>query len=307
MTTINRIADSLIARLTADIEGLPALVRMVPQGGVATPVAIDVKRYPDDYETVAPTLAKNGSVLVRYLSAPSSAARVAGGKIIQDRAMKYTLTCVSDRQLDERDKTGIFEMLDIAGQRVLGFVPDGAVGPVTITADGIIGKLGNVWNYSVEIKVPAQWVAEVDAESQTASDHSVELIRQALVGLIEEVGEHVFEGMVHPVTPDTLPGFTVWVEGDTARAADDTFGGTGREVTLCIDGYAAGVQPDGELSAMLADVESALWGSDANGGYLGGKLIDMRFASAERKYFDAPFHYGKIMIRFTGIFQTENN
>lgn len=135
--------------------------------------------------------------------------------------------------------------------------------------------------------------------------HVVDQIRLALVTLMTPVRTSVYEGEVHPVTPDTMPGLCVWVGNEVSDGG--TLKATQRELTVCIDGYAYGYFPDAELSAILLDVDTVLFADKGNDGrFFGGLVTSLAYVGATRECPTAPFAHGIIKIRYNAQYQTED-
>lgn len=304
---IKDIEQDLRDRLVADIPGVPALVRVMRKsGGEAVEVPLKVASYPKrPTQNDIVTLANAGAVLTRYAGSTYGNKRLAGSLFVQDRKLKYELLCVSTCLLDEDAAAGVYDILDLAASRVIGFVPDHACGPVVGERDDFLLEQDGVWQYGVVVAVPSQLSRTVVVHSAASSDHVVDQIRRSLVDLMLPLTAYGYEGRVHPLLYGALPGMCVWVATDDRY--DDEMDATERRVTLCVDGYAAGVQPDGELSEILLGVETALYGSLGDDGrYLDGTAITMQFESATREYYSEPFDHGVIRIRFAATYITED-
>ena len=75
---------------------------------------------------------------------------------MQDRELSFEVICVSNCLLDEDAAKGIYEILDIASDRLIGHVPAGAVGPVSLIRDDYLSELDGSWEYGIIVSVPVQ-------------------------------------------------------------------------------------------------------------------------------------------------------
>ncbi len=155
---ITRIEESIKTRLGAVITGVPNLVKVMPKtDGSTVEVPVKIDSYPrQPSEQILVSLASSGAVVVRYTGSKYLAKRVVGSITVQDRTMMYECLVFSD-SLQARDTgTGIYELLDLAALRLIGYKPDGAVDGIELVQDDYVEERKGSWTYGILVSVKTQ-------------------------------------------------------------------------------------------------------------------------------------------------------
>ena len=163
MSGISVVEDAIKDRLMAEIEGVETLKKSVPKpGGSTADVPVQVKSYPKKpTETLLKTLAAAGSVLVRFAGSKYGKIREAGALQVQDRTMFFEVLVVEDSLRAEDAHGGIYELLDLCGERLMGFTPTGCTSGIELVSDEYLSENNGAWEYGILTSVKAQKVREV--------------------------------------------------------------------------------------------------------------------------------------------------
>lgn len=158
MSAIVEIEDALKDRLAATIEGVPDLVRMMRKAdGSLESVPVKIESYPKQpSEQLLLTLAESGSVVVRYTGSKYSVRRDVGLVSVQDREMVYEVLVFSKSLQDRNSGTGIYELLDLVGLRLIGHKPGGCVDGVELLQDDYLEERKGSWTYGLLVSVKTQ-------------------------------------------------------------------------------------------------------------------------------------------------------
>ena len=159
MSSIVAIEEAIKDRLGAEIEGVPALVKLMPQlDGSLIDVPIRIESYPKQpSEQILIALAASGAVVVRYTGSAYSTRRdVAGTISVQDRTMRYEVLVFSDT-LQARDTgSGIYELLDLVALRLIGHKPDCCIDGIELERDDYVEERKGSWTYGILLTVKTQ-------------------------------------------------------------------------------------------------------------------------------------------------------
>lgn len=158
MSVIVEIEEAIKGRLRAELDGVPALVRMMPVlDGDPVEVPVKVESYPSSpSEQLLLQLAQTGAVVVRYMGSRYGSKRVVGAIVVQDRTMSYEVQIFS-RSLAARDSgSGIYELLDICALRLIGFLPAGAVDGGVLVQDDFVAEVKGAWAYGIVVSFASQ-------------------------------------------------------------------------------------------------------------------------------------------------------
>lgn len=155
---IAEIEQSIIERLGADIDGFEPLTR--PRGtadGTIVNAPVQIKSFPSNPSSTAiKSLSASGAVLVRYIGSRYGDPRVGKDFFVQDRSMLFEVVCLADSLLPASVSSGIYEMLEGAGNRLIGFHPESAVGVISLVQDDYQSENSGTWEYGIIIAVPSQ-------------------------------------------------------------------------------------------------------------------------------------------------------
>jgi hypothetical protein len=155
---IVEIEESIKYRLQAEIDGVPALIKMMPVlEGDPVVAPVRVESYPSNpSEQLLLQLAQTGAVVVRYVGSKYGSKRVAGSIVVQDRTMSYEVQIFS-RSLAARDSgSGIYELLDICALRLIGFLPAGCVDGGELVRDDFVTEVKGAWAYGIVVNFSSQ-------------------------------------------------------------------------------------------------------------------------------------------------------
>ncbi len=158
MSIIVDVEEALKDRLAAEIEGVPALVKIMPVlDGDPVVAPVRVESYPSNpSEQLLLQLATAGAVVVRYAGSKYGSKRVAGSIVVQDRTLTYEVQVFS-RSLAARDSgAGIYELLDLCALRLIGFLPESCVDGVELVQDDFVTEVKGAWAYGLLVSVKAQ-------------------------------------------------------------------------------------------------------------------------------------------------------
>lgn len=163
MPGISVVEDAIKDRLMAEIAGVEALKKSVPKpDGSTADVRVQVKSYPKKpTETLLKTLAAAGAVLVRFAGSKYGKIREAGTRQVQDRTMFFEVLTVDDSLRAEDAHGGIYELLDLCGERLMGFTPAGCTSGIELVSDEYLSENNGAWEYGILTSVKAQKVREV--------------------------------------------------------------------------------------------------------------------------------------------------
>jgi hypothetical protein len=158
MGQISEIELELQGRLKAEVQGFANLARLLASpGGGMVEVPVRVASYPKQpTEAGLKSIAAAGAVLTRYVGSRYGLPRRVGGVMIQDREMSYEVLCVADCLLSEEAARGVYDLLDLAADRLVGFLPAGAVAPVVLSRDAYVQELSGSWAYGLLVSLTAQ-------------------------------------------------------------------------------------------------------------------------------------------------------
>ncbi|NMW18035.1 MAG: hypothetical protein HKK66_03215 [Chlorobiaceae bacterium] len=157
-SVIDDIEGALKSRLQEEITGLPALVKTLQKpDGTTVDVPVKVESYPrQPSEQLLVTLATSGALVVRYTGSKYSRKREVCGITVQDRTMGYEVLVFSDSLLARDTGAGIYELLDLAALRLIGFLPDGCVDGVELERDDYVEERKGAWTYGILLSVKTQ-------------------------------------------------------------------------------------------------------------------------------------------------------
>jgi len=160
MGQIVNIEDQIRGRLTADLPGVDRLVKSARRlDGTLVEVPLKVASYPKKpTENGLKTLAAAGAVLTRFVGSRYGSPRDVEGVRVQDREMNYEVLCLADSLLDEDAARGVYEILDAAADRLVGFQPADAVGPIVLLRDDYVQETSGTWEYGILVSLTAQKV-----------------------------------------------------------------------------------------------------------------------------------------------------
>lgn len=137
--------------------------------------------------------------------------------------------------------------------------------------------------------------------------HVREQIRVRVVSLLSGLpttGDRVFGSAVHPLTPQTMPGLTIWCRDD--KPTDGTLRATTMEMALRVGVYAEGDDP-ATVHQVFAEVEAALYGDRANGRVINGLATNLMKEGSNVNYIDnAAVRHTKGELAFAAEYQTED-
>ena len=155
---ITDIEESIKARLGAEITDVPPLVKIMRKLDNSTvEVPVRIESYPrNPSEQVLITLATSGAIVVRYTGSKYSAKREVCGITVQDRTMVYEVLVFSE-SLQVRDTgSGIYELLDLSGLRLIGYKPEGCVDSIELVQDDYVEERKGFWTYGILVCVKTQ-------------------------------------------------------------------------------------------------------------------------------------------------------
>lgn len=160
MGQIINIESQIKGRLTADLPGVERLVKTVSKpDGSTVDVPLKVGSYPKKpTESGLKTLAAAGAVLTRFVGSRYGSPRDVDGVRVQDRDMTYEVLCLADSLLDEDAAKGVYEILDAAADRLVGFQPADAVGAIVLLRDDYVQETAGTWEYGILVSLTAQKV-----------------------------------------------------------------------------------------------------------------------------------------------------
>lgn len=155
---IEDIEQRIIERLGADIDGIDPITRTrATADGGTIEAPVQIKSYPSlPTDALLKTLSAAGTVLVRYTGSRYSKPRRGIGFFVQDRTMLYEVMCLSDSLLPSSAASGIYRMLDLAADRLIGHRPEGAIDDIELVQDEYVGETRGSWEYGIIISVKTQ-------------------------------------------------------------------------------------------------------------------------------------------------------
>jgi Gp37 protein len=158
VSVIVDIEDALKDRLAATIAGVPDLVRQMRKAdGTLEAVPVRIESYPKQpSEQLLLTLAESGAVVLKYTGSKYSARRDVGTVSVQDREMVYDVLIFSKSLQDRNSGSGIYELLDLAALRLIGYKPAGCVDGVELLQDDCMEERKGSWTYGLLVSVKTQ-------------------------------------------------------------------------------------------------------------------------------------------------------
>lgn len=156
MGQIRDIELQLQERLLAQIAGVDRLSKQTAGLHGRVDVPLKVASYPKKpTESSLKTLAAAGAVLTRFVGSKYGTPRKVGEQVIQDRVMVYEVLVVSDSLLSDDAAAGIYDVLDVAADRLIGFTPSSAVAGVVLLRDDYVSERDGAWTYGILIALTA--------------------------------------------------------------------------------------------------------------------------------------------------------